>query len=602
MTDTATIPGRRSSILKVILRAHIFRIVACGLCAAGIAIMASLDPLLMRHLIDRSLPNRDSRNAIFTIACIAGCFLTRSVLSSTATLFGFRAKQLIGQDLRVATLTHMSNLSAAWHERVKLGEKLCRLDSDIEEVAYVSSTCVHIVSRAGLFFVLNLFIMSRLSPKITLCFLPVLPLFLCVRKYFQASIRTRSDSSRNENGKALAGLAEHLSAITQLELLGAGNRRLTATVHGWSKVLIAQWRVRTVEVLFSFTVTTIFSLSVLVVLGLSVHEVIIGHMSTGTMVAFYAYLGSVFEPISTLMDLYSQSQKMVASLARVQEVLGTVPSIIDCGEIDLPHRVLTDGIHLQDVDFTYSSSIRTLRNINLKISSGQLIGLVGRSGSGKSTLARLLVRLIEPDIGSICLDGRQLRDYSFAALRKSVCYLPQRPILFAGTLRENLLYGDPVASDAKLHRVIEAVQLREVVRRLPLGLESELGPDGATLSGGEQQRVAIARALLRDAAVVVLDEATSALDIDTEKLVLQALTQFKPLCTIVVITHRLQSLQSADSFVLLDEGEICAQGHYKELLSSNLLFRQLYEYGNRNCTPDFGSEYIEFTADAEISF
>jgi ABC-type bacteriocin/lantibiotic exporter with double-glycine peptidase domain len=550
-----------------------------GLCAAVVGIAASIDPLLMRHLLDYSLPKHQSRDAYITIGLIAACFLGRAVLSGFLLLSSFRTKQLIGHDLRVEILTHMTRLSAGWHEQVKLGEKISRLESDVEEISNITSTVVNILTRAGLFFIINIIIMYRLNAMITVAFLPVLPLFFWIRRQFRASIRRHADSSQTESGKALATLTEQLGAILQLELLGAGGRRVTRTVGAWLTAIAAQWRLRVTEVMFGVTVTSIFALAILLVLWLGIHEFLIGALSIGSLVAFYSYVGRIFDPISTVMDLYSQSQRMTSSLGRIEDVLSTDPAVLDEGTIHRSHPLLTEGITFRRVVFGYSAPLSTLRDISFQIAAGETIALVGKSGSGKSTLARLLVRLIDPTAGTIWLDGRELNKYSLSALREIVCYVPQHTILFAGTIRENLLYANPNVTDRQLQRAVKAAQLEMVVQRLPLGLDSELGPDGVGLSGGERQRLAIARAMLRDAAVLILDEATSALDMENERSVLEALSQFKPSSTLIVISHRLKSLQWVDRFVLLDAGKISAEGSHPELIATSALFRQLYEYG-----------------------
>jgi ABC-type multidrug transport system fused ATPase/permease subunit len=474
-------------------------------------------------------------------------------------------------------LSHLMKLSPTWHEQVKLGEKLDWFGSDVEEISQVASTAIQGLTRAGLFFTINIFIMFRLNAEVTAAFLPILPLFLLMRHRFRTSIRRRADFARSESGKTLATLTEQLDTMPQLEILGAGERRSAKTEMAWKAEIVAKFRLRHTEILFNGLVTSVFALSVVLVLSLSIHQVLIGMLTTGSLVAFYSYIGQVFEPISTVMELYSQSQRMRSSLGKVEAVLDTTPTVLDHGSIQAPTFRLNESIVFDRVSFGYEPQTMTLHGVTLRIRAGEAVAIVGKSGSGKSTLARLLVRFMDPSSGTISIDGRDIREYTLLGLRKTVCYVPQQTKLFAGTIRENLLYGDPEGSDDKIARAITAARLESVVRGIANGLDHELGPDGLGLSGGERQRLAIARALLRDGAVLVMDEATSALDIESERGVLESLSEFKLVSTMILISHRLKSLHWVDRFILIGEGKVQAMGTLHELLASSALFRQLYE-------------------------
>jgi ATP-binding cassette subfamily B protein len=237
---------------------------------------------------------------------------------------------------------------------------------------------------------------------------------------------------------------------------------------------------------------------------------------------------------------------------------------------------LTHGFEIQDVSFSYGRK-SALSNITLRIAAGECIAIIGASGSGKSTLARLLVRGADPDSGRILLEEHPLTDYALGSLRSAVCYVPQQPVLFQGTIRENLLYANPRASYEEMIRAIEAAQLASVLSRLPQGLDAPLGPGAINLSGGERQRLAVARSLLRESTALVLDEATSALDVPTERAVLQSVAKFRSHQTIVVISHRIRSLASVDRFVLLDQGRIVATGTHSELYAQSALYRALFD-------------------------
>jgi ABC-type multidrug transport system fused ATPase/permease subunit len=223
-----------------------------------------------------------------------------------------------------------------------------------------------------------------------------------------------------------------------------------------------------------------------------------------------------------------------------------------------------------------------LSNITLRLVAGESIAIIGASGSGKSTLARLLVRGADPDSGHILLEERPLADYALGSLRSAVCYVPQHPVLFQGTIREKLLYANPRASDEQMIRATGAAQLASVLSRLPHGLDASRGPGAINLSGGERQRLAIARSLLRESAALVLDEATSALDIPTERSVFAGIAEFRKAQTTVIISHRIRSLSWVHRFVLLDQGRIVGEDSHWGLYAQSALYRALYESSPRD--------------------
>jgi ABC-type multidrug transport system fused ATPase/permease subunit len=555
----------------------LWRRVCLGLAVAVIAgLVSTLDPLLMRHLIDRSLPERELCGSLGTVVLIALCFIGRSGLGGLGGLLSYRVAQLLAQDLRVELLGHMTTLSADWHERTLLGEKLSRIEQDVEQIAQFGADVVNSIVRSGVFFILNLAIMFSLNWQMTLSVLPLFPLFLWVRAQFRLRIQVRADRTQAEIGRAAGNLAEHLGAIPQIQILGAEDLRMARTVGAWIEVLGAQWAQRRTEIAFSVSITSVLALAILLVLGLGAREYLNGTLSLGGLVAFYAYVTRIFEPVSTAMELYSRAQRMLASARRVRDVIHTQTSVPDSGRLTSVPSPLLWGLLCNDVSFSYHSGRPVLRNISLRIGGRERVALIGRSGSGKSTLARLLTRMEDPSSGQVVLERISATDYTLRALRKTICYVPQQPVLFSGTIRENLLHANGNASDNEVDGAIEVAQLLPIIRRLPLGLDTVLGPDAVGLSGGERQRLAVARALLRHSAILVLDEATSALDAPTEQAVLTSIADSRPDTALVIISHHLQALTWMDRIILLDSGIIAAQGTHTALYNSSALYRSLY--------------------------
>jgi ABC-type bacteriocin/lantibiotic exporter with double-glycine peptidase domain len=340
---------------------------------------------------------------------------------------------------------------------------------------------------------------------------------------------------------------------------------------------------RQTQIAFSLSIGAILAATILVVLAFGSVKVLAGVLTIGGLVAFYTYGTRVFEPVSSAMDLYARLQSVGASIGRVREILDLEPKVRDAGTKHLESSSLTYGIEIQDVSFCYGRKA-ALNSVTLRIVAGEHIAIIGASGSGKSTLARLLVRVADPDSGRVLLEKRPLTDYTLGSLRSGVCYVPQQPVLFQGTIRENLLYANPRASHEDMIRAMQAAQLASVLSQLPGDLDTSLGPGAISLSGGERQRLAVARALLRESAAIVLDEATSALDVPTERAVLRSVAKFRTHKTIIVISHRIRSLAWVDRFVLLDQGRIAATGTHLTLYAQSVLYRSLYDSSAQDLT------------------
>jgi len=553
-----------------------WRIMLGLVCVSLAGLAATIDPLMMRTLIDSALPQRNLRWALEMAGGIGLCYFGRSVLSAVGSLVNFSIAQRSVRDLRIALLDQMNRLSADYHEQTATGEKLTRIEHDVDEIANLGADTANQSIRAILFFALNLAMMARLNPPMTLTVLPLMPLFAIIQRRFSVLLKARADATRIEVGLAASVLTEHLAAVPQIQFLGAEEACAQRTISIWDGMLQAQWTQRRTQIGFSLSIGAILVTSILVVLAFGSVKVLDGVLSIGGLVAFYAYGTRVFDPVSSAMDLYARLQSVGASIRRVREILDLEPTVRDSGTLLLKSGGLSRGFDIHDVSFCYGAKT-ALSNLNLQIGAGERIALIGASGSGKSTLARLLVRAADPESGSILLEGRPLTEYTLASIRATVCYVPQHPVLFQGSVRENLLYANPRASVEQMHRAIEAVELDSVLSQLPQGLNTLLGPGAAGLSGGERQRLAVARSLLRESAALLLDEATSALDAPTERLVLQAVAQFRPNQTIIIISHRMRSLTWVDRLVLLDRGRIVATGAHSMLYAQSDLYRSLYE-------------------------
>ncbi|MGA8742333.1 MAG: ABC transporter ATP-binding protein [Terracidiphilus sp.] len=541
---------------------------------AGAAV--AIDPLLMRSLIDSALPQHSLRWALELAVGIGFCYFAGTAFYAMGSMVNFSIAQHCVRGLRIALLDQMNRLAADYHEQTPTGEKLTRIEHDVDEIANLGADTANQSIRAILFLVLNLAMMAKLNLSMTLTVLPLLLLFAIIQRRFSILLRTRADEARSEVGAATSLLNEYLSAVPQIQFLGAEEASARQAVSAWDGTLRTQRIQRQTQVGFSLSIGAILVTAILVVLAFGSAKVLAGTLTIGGLVAFYAYGTCVFDPIGSAMELYARLQTVGASIRRVRELLALESTVQDTGTMRFNSFRLHEGFRIENVSFSYGRKTALL-NLSLRIKTGEHLAIIGASGSGKSTLVRLLVRVADPDAGCILLDERSLGCYTLTSLRRAVCFIPQHPVFFQGSIRENLLYGNPQATTEDMHRAMQAVQLASALGQLPLGLDTPLGPGAVSLSGGERQRLAIARSLLRESAALILDEATSALDAPTERSVLTSVASFRPHQTIIVISHRISTLLWMDRFVLLDQGKIDATGTHSMLYAQSALFRALLD-------------------------
>ena len=269
-------------------------------------------------------------------------------------------------------------------------------------------------------------------------------MFYFVRRKFRPLIQTRASNTQAETDRAVGRIAEHLGAVPQLHLLGAEQFRVEDSLAAWLEVIRSQWIQRVTEVAFSISITTILGLAVLLVLGMGSYRFIVGALTLGTLVAFYAYVTRIFEPVSAAMDPYARSERMMVSARRVLEVIRTEPSVQDAGRLSVVARSLKYGLNLERVSFKYGPARFASQDIDLQVAPGSALAIVGPSGSGKSTLARLCIRMADPSIGSVIIERRPVADYTLRTLRGIICYVPQNPILLSGSNPRESALREPI--------------------------------------------------------------------------------------------------------------------------------------------------------------
>ena len=542
------------SRVKPFLRLHL----SSYCCVVMSSFLVLLDPLLVRFLIDDVIPT--GRVGLLPLVAL-GFFLTymaRLGSDSLASMLNFRAVQKMIFRSRLSLLRHLQRLSAEYHDNRPLGDTLHRLQNDVDQVATLSGEVIPSALRMATVFTLVMTTMLVLNYRLTIIVVPLIPVFIVVRRQFHNRLRRASDSVQEQSGKVIGFLEEHLSSIVQVQLLSCEQREARRFARLSGGAVRAQVKRRGTELFFSALLYLIIVAGMASVLGYGGYLVTAGRLTPGGLVAFYGYTLQLFIPLYGVVDIYSKLQRAGASIRRLMEITEAQTTLRDRPGALILQPDSAGVVELKEVSFSYDAERPVLNAVSLRVNAGERVAIAGRSGNGKSTIARLVARLYDAHSGTILIEGTDVRDIKLKSLRSSVIFVPQDPVLFDVSLRENLLYGNASATEHELDQVARLAQLETVIRKLPNGWDEPLGPRGNRLSGGERQRVALARALLQRPKVLILDECTSALDALTERQLLDALDGFLQNVTTIVISHRPFPTRWANRVIHLERGQIGA--------------------------------------------
>jgi ATP-binding cassette subfamily B protein len=507
-------------------------------------------PLLSRDLVDKALLQRDAGSLVWVVGVFVAVTLLSFGLNVVSGLRYTRVSADILFDMRLAMYRHLQRLSPRFYARTKLGDIMSRINNDIGEIQQVAAEAALAWVGNVLFLVGAVASLVWLDPRLFLVSLAVTPLSLWALTHYRRRLESRVADLRDKSADIGSFLIETLQGV-----------RLIATSNAQPREA-ARFRTRNdafVDSLMSMQWMTylagglpglLLSGGMALVFYYGGHRVIEGTMTIGTFVAFMAYQMRLLGPIQGLMGLYASVATARVSMTRVCEILDTAPEVVE--RADAAPLVRAQGIvSFEDVTFSYDRGQPALDRLSFTAAPGEVIAIVGPSGSGKSTVADLLVRLLDPDRGTVRLDGHDLRDLRLEDLRRHVAVVDQTPVILHASIADNLRYVRPDATDADLHRAVAAVGLGSFIDRLPDGLATVVGERGSALSAGERQRIAIARALLVDPAVLILDEPTAALDPVSERQVVAGYEEAMRGRTTILITHRPEPARRADRIVLV---------------------------------------------------
>jgi ABC-type multidrug transport system fused ATPase/permease subunit len=512
-----------------------------------------------------------ARSALaIAVAALIACQVVRSLLAwAVATTTG-RVSQEVVVALRSALQRKLMRLPMSYFDSHQTGRIMARVTSDVGGIlSFVNSGLLQLLNDLLLGLGIAL-LLIWLEWRLALVALVAVPLYAFNQSRFATRIRRTSLLVRNQVSAIYALLSERVSAVRVVRASAQEDEEITNLDRRVERHReLSLQNVRSSARLNALA-TLISGLGTVAVLGLGVSFVIRGHMTVGGLLAFYALIGQLYGPIVRLTQFQATAQATCVSVERIFEILDEPEPIADApGAVPLA-ATAPGGLEFDGVTFRYSPDRPpALEAIHLTIEPGQTIGVVGASGAGKSTLLALAARLYDlaDGGGAIRIDGHDIRSVRLDDLRRHVALVPQQAIAFRGTIRSNLAYARPEATDAELWAAAEIAQLADTIRAMPQGLDTPVDERGGSLSGGQRQRLALARALVADPAVLLLDDCTSALDAETESRIQDALVETLPGRTRVIVSHKMSSVQSADRIVVLDAGRIVESGTHDELLA-----------------------------------
>jgi ATP-binding cassette subfamily B protein len=523
-------------------------------------------PVLVRHGIDAGIKAKDERALNFTVVAYLAVTAIAYVVGRAQYVSLNSAGEGFLRILRVKVFAQLQRQSMAFFDREKAGVLVGRMTADIESMAELVQWGLMQFLSAFLLLFLAFFLLLSLSWQLTLITLIVFPFLIAASVKFQRDSSKAYLEVREKVGANLSALQEGITGVRviqayaredeQIRRFEESNRALFRS-HMHS-VKVSTWYFGLIEFAGIASSALIIGIG-----GWLVHR---GTVSLGTVVAFVLLLANLFDPVQQLSQLYNTLQSAAAALHKLFGILDATP---DVDEVATPTELPATGdVVVSNITFSYAAGSRpALENVNLTLTAGTRLALVGPTGAGKSTLAKLMARLYDPQSGSVSFGGVDLRQASMEDLRRRIVVIPQEGFLFDGSVRDNLLIAKPTATESELLRALDNIGLRERFEALPEGLDTQVRERGSRLSAGERQLVALSRAALVDPAVLVLDEATSNLDPGTEMLVEAALEKLMVGRSVIVVAHRLSTVQRADKIAVVADAKISEIGTHDELIA-----------------------------------
>ncbi len=542
-----------------------------------------LDDALQHHKLPEWLAWAHSHGierSTIGVALFAGiATLVIAIIAGIATYidnyYSTSVGQWVANDLRIRIYEHLHRLSLRFYDTAKTGSLMSTITSDVSTVQSFasSSTLGIVVDLLTIVFMLGL--MFWLDWDFTLIAIGVTPFLLMFVMRFKKAVKEVTKIVRVKQSEVVAVVQEGLGSVRAVKAFGRQDLEVTHMEAASHATIEAALKARRVKSLLSPVVSIVVALCTGIVLWRATSLIIAGIMTAGALTVYLAYLNKFFKPVKDLASMTSVIAQTTVALERIQTILAADDIVPERADAIDPGKV-KGAIALEHVAFGYTDDAPVLKDVSFTIEPGQVVGVVGPTGSGKSTVLSLIPRFYDPKSGRVLIDGQSVDTFKLAALRALVGFVLQETVLFRGTIKENIAYGRPGASDEEVVAAAKLANADEFINRMPHGYDTVVGERGDTLSGGQRQRIGIARAVIRNSPIMILDEPTAALDTESERLVVEGLERLMKGRTVIMIAHRLSTLRDADKIIVIKDGVVAEEGTNDELIARGGVYAELH--------------------------
>tara|TARA_R110002050_G_scaffold24083_2_gene64215 strand:+ start:6978 stop:8744 length:1767 start_codon:yes stop_codon:yes gene_type:complete len=534
-------------------------------------------PWQSKVLLDEVVPNKDYTQLYYLIGIVIAAITVQAVTSFLLTrILSVQAQYLISE-LRAQVQKKILSLPISFFDNTKSGALVSRIMNDVEGVRNLIGTGLVQLVGGTFTAVISLIILIKLNPWMTLFVFVPLSVFgyiaLRAFKYIRPIFRTRGKINAQVTGR----LTETLAGVRVIKAFNAEAQENIVFEKGVDKLYQNVKKSLTATAFMTSSSTFLIGVATTGIMGMGGYYMMLGEMTTGDFLFFTLILGFMIAPIVQMSNIGSQLTEALAGLDRTEELMNMTAEE-DAEERDIQLESLKGDIEFDDVSFSYEEGKEVLHNINFKAPAGSVTALVGSSGSGKSTIAGLSATFLTPKAGKVTIDNQDLSKVNLSSYRQYLGVVLQDEFLFEGTIRENIMFPRPNATEKELQNAVKAAYVNEFTDRFDDGLNTLIGERGVKLSGGQRQRLAIARAILANPKIIILDEATSSLDTESEALIQKSLGELIKDRTTIVIAHRLSTIRKADQILVIEAGHIVERGTHDQLIASEGRYFDLYTY------------------------
>ncbi|MDO3695041.1 ABC transporter ATP-binding protein [Wenyingzhuangia sp. chi5] len=554
------------------------KLVFIGLILIVLSRLASLVlPWKTKILLDEVIPNKNFEELKNLLLIVAGAILVQAVTSFLLTKILSVQAQFLISELRAQVQKKVLSLPISFFDNTKSGALVSRIMNDVEGVRNLIGTGLVQLVGGTITAVISLILLIKISWSMTLFVLVPVGIFgfiaLKAFAYIRPIFKLRGKINADVNGR----LTETLAGVRVIKAFNAEEQENKVFEKGVDLMFQNVKKSLTATALMTSTSTFLLGIASTGIMGIGGYKIIQGELTIGDFLSFTLLLGFMIAPIVQMSNIGSQLTEALAGLDRTEELMNMQAEDEDENRTEVINYFKGD-IEFKDVSFAYEENKNVLNNISFKAASGSVIALVGSSGSGKSTIAGLSATFLNPKSGTITIDGHDLSKVKLNSFRKHLGVVLQDEFLFEGTIKENIMFPRPNATEEQLQNAVSAAYVNEFTDRFEDGLDTLIGERGVKLSGGQRQRIAIARAILADPKIIILDEATSNLDTESEVLIQKSLAQLTKNRTTIVIAHRLSTIRKADQILVIEGGQIAERGTHDELIASQGRYYDLYTY------------------------